>query len=143
MRSRIHQNSDILDNGKIMLITDNEAGCLVLTDLQYSEHALRELLVDTHKTIQKAISAKDDFPLDSYVNILASLTNSLKNITSSLLAVKTEMQAEKKDDPVAVITESYTEKLSEIQKNQQFYLNINALSKKNVLNFDFQKQKGR
>jgi len=87
MYSRIHANSDILNNGKIMLLVDCEPGCYTLTDLEYSKHALQELLVDTHKAIQETISTKDNFTFEAYVNILVSLTNNLTSITESLLAL--------------------------------------------------------
>ncbi|WP_094605521.1 hypothetical protein SPSIL_021790 [Sporomusa silvacetica DSM 10669] len=92
MYSRINDHSDVLTNGRIMLLTDNEPGCYTLTDLQYSEHAFQELLVDTHKAIQEAKLSKNDYTLETYVNILVTLTNNLKNITESLLAVKAEIQ---------------------------------------------------
>ncbi|TWH48392.1 hypothetical protein [Sporomusa sp. KB1] len=95
MYSRINDHSDVLTNGKIMLLTDNEPGCYTLTDLQYSEHAFQELLVDTHKAIQEATLSKNDYTFDTYVNILVTLTNNLKNITESLLAVKAAIQTAK------------------------------------------------
>lgn len=92
MFERIHEQSDILSNGKLMLLVDCKPGCYILTDLEYSEHALRELLIGTHKAIQQAIAAKDDLPLGSYVDLLTSLTNNLTAITTSLLAVKAHSQ---------------------------------------------------
>ncbi|SDF63126.1 hypothetical protein [Sporomusa acidovorans] len=109
MFSRVHTNSDILDNGKIMLLVDSEPGCYILTDLQYSEHAFQELLVDTHKAIQEARSTKNNFSLETYVNILTTLTNNLKMITESLLAVKAEKNITKGEHST-IITESYQEK---------------------------------
>jgi hypothetical protein len=112
MLSRIHDKSDILKSGRIMLLVDCEPGCYTLTDLEYSEHALREVLVETHKAIQEAMSTKNNFTFDVYVNILASLTNNLKIITESLLAVKGGIQANNGEQSTS-ITESFTREFVE------------------------------
>ncbi len=106
MFERIHAQSDLLKGGRIMLLVDCEPGCYTLTDLEYSEHALQELLVDTQKTIQEAIATKNNYPLETYVNILTSLTNNLKTITDSLLAVKTRIPSTQTAQS-KIITESY------------------------------------
>jgi hypothetical protein len=106
MFERVHAQSDLLKGGKIMLPVDCEPGCYTLTDLEYSEHALRELLVDTHKTIQEAIEIKNNLTFETYVTILVSLTNNLKTITDSLLAVKTNIQATQNSQG-KIIAESY------------------------------------
>ncbi len=112
MLSRIHDKSDILESGRIMLSVDCEPGCYTLTDLEYSEHALREVLVETHKAIREAVSTKNNFTFEGYVNILASLTNNLKSITESLLAVKTAIQAKNSEQSTS-ITESFTREFVE------------------------------
>jgi hypothetical protein len=112
MLSRIHDKSDILESGRIMLSVDCEPGCYTLTDLEYSEHALREVLVENHKAIQEAMSTKHNFTFDVYINILASLTNNLKIITESLLAVKARIQANNGEQGTS-ITESFTREIVE------------------------------
>jgi len=118
MLERIHANSDILTNGKIMLLVDCEPGCYTLTDLEYSEHALQELLVDTHKAIQEAISTKNNFSFETHVTILVSLTNNIKNITESLLTIKVAIQAAKSERG-AIISESYQKERVSILQNCQ------------------------
>ena len=88
MYARMHAKSDILNNGKIMLTDDSSANCYILSDLQYAEYAFKELLVDTEKTRQQLLTAKEDMPLDQYMPALIALTNNLKTITDSLLTIK-------------------------------------------------------
>ncbi|TWH45715.1 hypothetical protein [Sporomusa sp. KB1] len=116
MLERIHANSDILTSGKIMLLVDCEPGCYTLTDLEYSEHTLQELLVDTHKAIQEAISTKNDFTFEAYVTILVSLTDNIKNITESLLTIKAAIQAAKSEQGT-IISESYQKERVSILQN--------------------------
>jgi hypothetical protein len=110
MLARIHTKSDVLQNGKIMLLVDCDPGCYTLTDLEYAELALKEVLVDTYKAIQEITSTKNNFPFDAYTNILVSLTNNLKTITESLIALKTELPAT--DKQCSTISESFTQKIS-------------------------------
>ncbi|MBP2636893.1 MAG: hypothetical protein H6Q72_2800 [Firmicutes bacterium] len=117
MFERIHAQSDLLKGGKIMLLVDCEPGCYTLTDLEYSEHALQELLVDTQKTIQEAIATKNNFTLETYVNILTSLTNNLKVITESLLAVKTRIHTTQNVQS-KIIAESYQIESIEYRANK-------------------------
>ncbi|WP_371379065.1 hypothetical protein [Sporomusa aerivorans] len=111
MLSRIHSQTDVLKNGKIMMLVDGDPGCYILTDLKYTEHALKEVLVCTYKTIQEITAAKNNFSLDAYVNMLVSLTNNLKIITESLLALKTksskpDMQCSTSSEALAKIKQS-------------------------------------
>jgi hypothetical protein len=106
MFARVNANSDILENGKIMLYVDSDPGCYTLTDLQYLEHALRELLVDTFKGIQETRLKKNDISFESYIETLSSLTNSIKIITDSLLAVKKATEAKREVDS-PVISDSF------------------------------------
>ncbi|TWH48710.1 hypothetical protein [Sporomusa sp. KB1] len=110
MYSRIHTQSDVLKNGKIMLLVDCNPGCITLTDLEYAEYALREVLVATYKAIQEITLIKNNFTYDAYVNILVSLTNNLKTITESLIALKTEISTT--DKQCSTIAESFTQKIS-------------------------------
>lgn len=106
MLARIHAKSDVLENGKIMLFMDCEPGCRVVTDLEYSEHALREVLVDTYKTIAEVISGKNDLPVETYVDLLATLTKNLKMVTDSLLAIKADASSRRPKEPNTFISES-------------------------------------
>jgi len=110
MLSRIHDQSDILESGKIMLLVDCEPGCYTLTDLEYLEHTLRETLVENHKSLQEMTVAKAAFSLDKYVNMLTAVTNNLKGITDSLLAIKSVI-ATNNSEPSLSITESFTREI--------------------------------
>lgn len=133
MFERIHTHSDLLKGGKIMLLVDCEPGCYTLTDLEYSEHAFQELLVDTYKALQEAILTKNDFTFEAYVNILVSLTNNLKSITESLLAVKAGILAAKGEQGT-IITESKQQESVEysVKKLQQSTKMPQASSQQNA-----------
>jgi hypothetical protein len=124
MFERVHTHSDILKNGKIMLLVDCEPGCYTLTDLEYSEHAFQELLVDTYKTLQEAKLTKNSFTFEAYTNTIVTLTNNLENITKSLLAVKAAIQAANGKQGT-IITESYQQESLEhyAKKNAAAYQN--------------------
>lgn len=88
MLSRIHSQTDVLKNGKIMLLIENDSDCQTLTDLEYAEYALKEILVCNYKAIQEITASKNNVSLGNYIDMLTSLTNNLKIITESLLALK-------------------------------------------------------
>ncbi|SDF00553.1 hypothetical protein [Sporomusa acidovorans] len=107
MFARVNANSDILENGKIMLYVDSDPGCYTLTDLQYLEHALRELLVDIYRGIQETKLKKNNLSFESYVAVLSSLANNLKIITDSLLAVKKAIEEAKHEADGPAISNSF------------------------------------
>ncbi len=126
MFARIHNKSDILENGKIMLLTDSTPGCRTLTDLQYLEHTLREVLVETHKSIQEAMANNNNFTFKAYVEILSSLSGNLKIITESILAVKSCIQASRDKN-------SEAQKPEKLQKYSDFLsYSVLALSETDI-----------